>query len=64
MLIDRYKSLQRRNIIEPRIRHRVVLKYKHKVFKKRSHHELPGLKVGERSNKSNIQVDKGLIPIE
>nr|CAG4641749.1 EOG090X07H9 [Eurycercus lamellatus] len=36
VLIDRYKSLQRRNVIEPRIRQRVVLKYKHKVFAKRS----------------------------
>nr|CAG4637063.1 EOG090X07H9 [Ceriodaphnia reticulata]SVE72979.1 EOG090X07H9 [Ceriodaphnia reticulata] len=50
VLIDRYKSLQRRNIIEPRIRQRVVLKYKHKVFTKRSHSEPKGIKVGNRNN--------------
>jgi hypothetical protein len=50
VLIDRYKSLQRRNIIEPRIRQTVVYKYKHKVFTKRSHSEPKGLKVGKRNN--------------
>ena len=45
VLIDRYKSLQRRNIIEPRIRHRTVYRYKHKVFKKRSHVEPTGYKI-------------------
>nr|SVE75168.1 EOG090X07H9 [Daphnia dolichocephala] len=48
ILIDRYKSLQRRNIIEPRIRHTTVYKYKHKVFTKRSHSEPKGVKVGDR----------------
>ena len=52
ILIDRYKSLQRRNIIEPRIRQRVVLKYKHKVFTKRSHSEPKGVHVGNRSSAS------------
>nr|CAG4647956.1 EOG090X07H9 [Moina brachiata]SVE93052.1 EOG090X07H9 [Moina brachiata] len=49
LLIDRYKSLQRRNIVEPRIRHRVVYKYKHKVFIKRSHATAQGMKVGNKS---------------
>nr|SVE76428.1 EOG090X07H9 [Daphnia longispina] len=51
VLIDRYKSLQRRNIIEPRIRQTVNYRYKHKVFTKRSHSEPKGLKVGKRNNK-------------
>ena len=48
VLIDRYKSLQRRNMVEPRVRQRVVLKYKHKVFTKRSHMEPKGVKVGKK----------------
>lgn len=49
VLVDRYKSLQRRNIIEPRVRQRVVLKYKHKVFKKRSHVEPTGVRIGRNT---------------
>ena len=51
VLIDRYKSLQRRNIIEPRIRHRTLYRYKHKVFKKRSHVEPTGYKVMRKQDK-------------
>nr|CAG4646308.1 EOG090X07H9 [Macrothrix elegans] len=36
ILIDRYKSLQRRNIIEPRLRHIAQRRYKLKVFKRKS----------------------------
>lgn len=53
VLIDRFKSMQRRNIIEPRIRQTVVFKYKHKVFTKRSHSEPKGLKVGNRNKDIN-----------
>nr|CAG4648689.1 EOG090X07H9 [Polyphemus pediculus] len=45
VLIDRYKSLQRRNIIEPRIRQRVTLRYTPKKYTKRSHQEPTGYKV-------------------
>lgn len=60
VLIDRYKSLQRRNIIEPRIRHRTVYRYKHKVFKKRSHVEPTGYKIcrkqDQEKEKSSIEL--------
>nr|SVE74226.1 EOG090X07H9 [Daphnia barbata] len=56
ILIDRYKSLQRRNIIEPRVRHRTVYKYKQKVFTKRSHSEPKGIKMGD--------MNKGTIPVQ
>ena len=46
VLVDRYKSLQRRNIIEPRLRQRVVYRYKHKVFTKRSYVEPTGVRIG------------------
>lgn len=39
LLEDRYKSLQRRNIIEPRLRQRRKRKYKLKVQVKRSHRD-------------------------
>nr|SVE86167.1 EOG090X07H9 [Daphnia similis]SVE86795.1 EOG090X07H9 [Daphnia similis]SVE87421.1 EOG090X07H9 [Daphnia similis]SVE88048.1 EOG090X07H9 [Daphnia similis] len=56
VLIDRFKSMQRRNIIEPRVRQTVVFKYKHKVFTKRSHSEPKGLKVGNRNkDKTPVQ---------
>nr|CAG4651876.1 EOG090X07H9 [Triops cancriformis] len=37
LLMDRYKSLQKRNFIEPRLRQRMKRKYKLKKFEKRSH---------------------------
>jgi len=37
LLEDRYKSLQRRNLIEPRIKQKMKRKYKLKVQVKRSH---------------------------
>ncbi|XP_078000652.1 ribosome biogenesis protein NOP53-like [Glandiceps talaboti] len=39
LLVDRYKSLQKRNIIEPRIAVKHKRKYKLKVTEKRSHRE-------------------------
>ncbi len=37
LLNDRFKSLQKRNIIEPRKRAKIVRKYKRKEFEKKSH---------------------------
>nr|CAG4644011.1 EOG090X07H9 [Lepidurus arcticus] len=37
LLMDRYKSLQKRNFIEPRLRQRMKRKYRLKKFEKRSH---------------------------
>jgi len=40
VLADVYKSLQRRNIVEPRIRQKNKRKYKPKVFEKKGHKEV------------------------
>ncbi|KAI0216558.1 Ribosome biogenesis protein NOP53 [Lamellibrachia satsuma] len=40
LLEDRFHSLQKRNIIEPRKRAKIVKKYKRKVFEKKTHREI------------------------
>lgn len=51
ILLDRYKSLQKRNVIEPRIRQRVALKYKPKTYIKRSHKETSGRRAPQPNRK-------------
>nr|CAG4642559.1 EOG090X07H9 [Evadne anonyx] len=54
ILLDRYKSLQKRNVIEPRIRQRVTLKYKPKTYVKRSHKETSGRRAQPKKNKKEF----------
>lgn len=56
-MLDRYKSLQRRNIIEPRVRQMQVRKYKRKVYTKRSHQEPVGVHVGNRYSSDATKID-------
>lgn len=51
ILVDRYKSMQKRNIIEPRIRQRVTLKYTPKTYIKRSHKETSGRRAPQPKRK-------------
>jgi len=51
ILVDRYKSLQKRNVIEPRIRQRVTLKYNPKTYIKRSHKETSGRRAPQPKRK-------------
>merc|ERR1712130_107661 len=48
LLEDRFKSLQRRNMIEVRVKQKVVKKLKRKTFEKRSH------KMGWEENQNKV----------
>ena len=58
VLLDRYKSLQRRNIIEPRLIQRVVRKYKPKKYAKHSHKDA-ALRFGDGGRGRGIGRDTG-----
>ena len=48
LLEDRFKSMQRRNLVEVRIKHKTVRKLKRKTFEKRSH------KMGWEENQNKV----------
>jgi len=52
LMEDRYKSFQRRNLIEPRIRQKMKRKYKLKTQIKRSHRDFEGLSHLDLLNKA------------
>lgn len=63
MLLDRYKSLQRRNVIEPRIKQRVTLKYIPKKYTKRGHKEETCISYVNRDRKMNAAINNTQVDI-